>query len=139
MRFGRAATPPHDLDVQVSARSATLRSRAGLNSGAAPRRNCSGNVLLEPAHEVLSDFSAVLFGHHLMAIAGQPDIFEVHVRSLYACLIEPLGCAMGVRTVIARLSRYIENPDTLHVYELVRGLLLNPARDEARPIRLLIE
>src|SRR2546422_2008679 len=32
---------PHDLDVQVSARSATLRSRAGLNSGAAPRRNCS--------------------------------------------------------------------------------------------------
>ena len=47
----------------------------------------SANVLLEPAHEVLSDFSAVLIGDHLMAIAGQPDIFEVHVRGLYACLI----------------------------------------------------
>src|SRR5207244_8233704 len=73
-----------------------------------------------------------------MAIAGQPDIFEVYVRGLYTCLSEPLGCAMGVRTVIARLSRYIENRDTLHVYELVRGLLLNPARDEARPIRLFL-
>src|SRR5437016_12730965 len=50
-----------------------------------------------------------------MAIAGQADIFEVHVRGLYTCLIEPLGCAMGVRTVIARLSRYIENRDTLNM------------------------
>ena len=73
-----------------------------------------------------------------MAIAGQPDIFEVHVRSLYTCLIEPLGCAMGIRTVIARLSRYIENRDALHVYELVRGFLLNPVWDEARPIRLFL-
>ena len=70
-----------------------------------------------------------------MAISGQPDIFEVHVRGLYTCLIQPLGCTMGIRTVIARLSRYIENRDTLHIYELVRGLLLNPARDEARSIR----
>src|SRR5215467_1370460 len=73
-----------------------------------------------------------------MAIAGQPDIFEVHVRGLYTCLIEPPGCAMGIRTVIARLSRYIENRDALHVYELVRGFLLNPARDEARPIRVFL-
>src|SRR5262249_30297904 len=99
---------------------------------------CSANVLLEPAHEVFGDFSTVLFGHHLMAIAGQPDIFEIHVRGLYTCLIEPLGCAVGIRTVIARLSRYIENRDALHVYELVRGFLLNPARDEIRPIRLFL-
>jgi len=40
---------------------------------------------------------AVFFGHHLVAIALQSGIFEVHVSGFYACLIEPLGRAMGVR------------------------------------------
>ena len=31
---------------------------------------CSVHVLLEPAHEVLSDASTVLFGHELVAITG---------------------------------------------------------------------
>src|SRR6267143_3805695 len=90
---------------------------------------CSGNVLLEPVHEVLSYAGAVFFGHHLVTIARQSGIFEVHVGCFYACLIEPLGRAMGVRAVITRLSGHIEDRDTLQVYELVRGLRLNPARD----------
>ena len=59
-------------------------------------------------------------------------------RGLYTCLIKPLRYAMGVRTVITRLSCHIEDWDRLQVYELARGLLLNPARDELRPIRLVL-
>src|SRR2546422_1097953 len=71
----------------------------------------SANVLLEPAHEGLSDFSAVLFGHHLMAIAGQPDIFEVYVRGLYTCLIEPpLHDAQATATACARRRTVSRRP-----------------------------
>src|ERR1700682_324966 len=96
------------------------------------------NVLLEPVHEEFGDPSAILFGHHLVAVSWQPYIFEVHIRGLHAGLIKPLGCAMGVGTMIAGLSGYIEDRDTLQVCELVSGLCLNPARDEARTIRFFL-
>src|ERR1035437_8507298 len=102
------------------------------------RRMPSVHVLLEPVHEKLCDASTVLFGHHLVAITGQPNIFEVYVGGLYPCLIEPLGYAMGIRAVITRLSRHIKDRDSLQVYKLPRRLLLNPARDEVRPIRLFL-
>ena len=96
------------------------------------------HVLFDPALEVLGDGSAVLFRHHDVAIAGQPFIFEVHERGLYSCLIEPLGYAMGVRTVITRFSGHVEDWDSHEVNELVCRLLLNPARNEVRSIRLIL-
>src|SRR5580704_3379846 len=107
-------------------------SGSSLSPAALPR---SGHVLLEPVHEELGDFSAVLLGHELVAIAAYPDIFQVHVRRPNTCLIQPLGHTMGVRMVIAPFSGHIEDGDTLQVNQLVRGLLLNEARDKARPIR----
>src|SRR6266404_5928327 len=98
----------------------------------------SVHVLVEPTHEESGDARTVLFGHELVSVAGQPHIFESHEGGLYACLIEPLGDAMGVRTVVTRLSGHFEDRDTLQVYKLVRGLLLNPAWDEVRTIRLVL-
>src|SRR5882672_1488551 len=96
----------------------------------------SVSILVEPAHEKFGDAGAVLFGHHLMAIPGQPDIFESHESGLYPRLIQPLCYAMRVRPVIACLPGNFEDRDSLQVHELVRGLLLNPARDEVWAIRL---
>src|SRR2546427_7979283 len=67
------------------------------------------HVLVEPAHKELGDARTVLFGHHLVAIARQPHGLEPHERSLHTRLIEPLCDAMGIRTVIARLSGHVQD------------------------------
>src|SRR5258708_9226012 len=96
----------------------------------------SVHILVEPTHEESGDARTVLFGHELVSVAGQPDIFESHEGGLYACLIEPLGDAMRIRTEIARLSGHFEDPATLPAYKLVRELLFNPSSDEVRTMRL---
>ncbi len=101
-------------------------------------RRCSVYVLIKPGHKEFGDAGTVLLGHELVPITGQPDILESHECGLYTCLIEPLGYAMGVRTVIACLPGHFEDRDTLQVYEFVCGFLLNPAWNEVWPIRFLL-
>lgn len=73
-------------------------------TGPSPALHSSVHVLVEPVHEKLRDLSAVFLGHHLMAVAGHADIFQVVVLSFYARLVQPLGHATRVRTVITRLA-----------------------------------
>src|SRR5260370_22031975 len=73
-----------------------------------------------------------------MSVAGQSDGLERHEGSLNTCLIEPLGYAMGVGAMIARLSGNVEHRYSLEVNQLVRRLLLNPTRNQIRPIRFFL-
>src|SRR5579864_7160312 len=84
----------------------------------------SANVLIEPGHEELGDAGAVFFGHHLMAVARQSHVFQSHIRSLDARLVEPLGYAMGIGTVITGLAGNFQDRDALQIYKFVRWLLL---------------
>src|SRR3981081_4045224 len=96
------------------------------------------HILFEPVHEQFGDASAILLGHHLVTIAREANIFQVYVGGLHARLIEPLGCAMRIRTVIACFAGHVENWDALHVYELVRRLGLNPAWNKAGTVGLFL-
>ena len=98
----------------------------------------SVNVLVEPVHEELRDAGAVLFRHHLVAIARQAYILESHESSFYARLIQPLGFAMSVRAVITRLSGNVQDRDGLEIDKLVRRFFLHPAREEVWAICLLL-
>src|SRR5260370_13202845 len=84
------------------------------------------HVLIEPAHKEPGNARAVFFRHHLVSVAGQSDGLEPYEGSLNTCLIEPLGYAMGVGAMIARLSGYVEHRYSLDVTQLIRRLLLNP-------------
>jgi len=95
---------------------------------------CSVDILLEPVHEIFLrlagrySFSDII----LVAISRQSHVFKnSRTWFFYAGLIEPLGCAMGVRGDDNSLL-----PDTLRtgmpleVCELARrGLSLDPAGD----------
>src|ERR1700722_329206 len=100
--------------------------------------SCLMYVLIEPAHEVLRDVGAVLFRHHLVAISGEPDILQIYVLSSYAGLIEPLGNAMCVWTVIARLPRYIEHGNIFEIDQFVSRCFLQPAAIQVRAVRFLL-
>jgi hypothetical protein len=96
------------------------------------------HVLIEPLHEKLGDASTVPFGHHLVAITGQPDVFESHAIGLDSGLVEPFGYAVRVHSMIAPLSRHLEDRNAHKVHKLVRRLRLNSAPQQGRTIRMLI-
>src|ERR1019366_7042623 len=112
-------------ELLVHAGCATLRGGEGF----------SAYILLQPVHEELGNFRAIFFGHELVPVPANSYILEIYVLGLYSGLIEPLGDAVGVRTVIARLSGHIEYRDGFQINELMRRFFLDPARDEVRPIR----
>ena len=72
-----------------------------------------------------------------MPVAWEADIFESYVGGLYTCLVEPLGYAMGIRTVIACLAGDFEHGNSREIYEFVRGFLLHPAWNELWPVCFL--
>ena len=73
-----------------------------------------------------------------MTVTGESYIFESNELGFDTSLIQPLSHAVRIRAMIARLARHFQNRNLFHIYELVRGLLLNPARQYIRTIRTFL-
>jgi hypothetical protein len=96
------------------------------------------HVLVAPTHEEPCSADTIFFGHHLVAISEQPDIFQVHVLGLHPSLIEPLGDTVRLWPMIAGLSGDIQHRNSFQVDEFARRFLLDPARIEVWTIGLLL-
>ena len=73
-----------------------------------------------------------------VSVAEQTDRFETDVGRLHTSLIEPLGDAVRVGPVIARLAGDVEHRDVLQVDQLSCRFLLHHAWDQIGRVRLVL-
>ena len=63
------------------------------------------DVLVEPAHEILGDSGAVLFGHELVTVARQPHRLKPNERRLHSGQPGPLEGSAESKLERARTGR----------------------------------
>src|ERR1700682_3895334 len=87
-----------------------------------------------PLLEHRGHLDAVLFEHHHVTIAVNPQLFETHVSVLDSCLRQILGSAMIIPCVVGSFRSYYQDRDALKIGELSRGIGLFPADCQVWPI-----
>ncbi len=85
------------------------------------------DVLFNPGADEFGDIVAILFQHHLVAVAVDAHVFEPDKLRVHAGLIQPLGEARIGLAVISPLRGEINHGNLFEIDELVRGLFLHVA------------